>query len=154
MAPRKDNSTDLQLALVGRRRPDAGHPTVSIGDEAAFGLVEDDQYVPEGIADAGAAANRNLERGLDSLAAGVQEQLECVVDIFNQNIGFGTDVQVNYELGVGVRKGEADRFRASPQQTMPKPVAIEGDGCVEIGDAKQKVVELSEQWPVGFMNAL
>ena len=109
-------------------RPYAGHSPVSVGDEAAFGLVEDDQYVAERIADAGAAANGNVEGALDSLAAGVEEQLEGVVDIFNQNIGFGADVQVNYELGVGVRKGEADRSLASPHHVMPKPVAIKRDG--------------------------
>jgi hypothetical protein len=37
---------------------------------------------------------------------------------------------------------------------MPKLVMIEGDGCIEIGDAKQEVAELSEQWPVGLMNAV
>jgi hypothetical protein len=35
---------------------------------------------------------------------------------------------------------------------MPKLIAIEGDDCIQIGDAKQEVVELSEQWSVGFMS--
>jgi hypothetical protein len=59
--------------LVGRMGPHAGHSPVSVRDEAAFGLVEDDQYVAERIADAGAAANGNVEGALDSLAAGVEE---------------------------------------------------------------------------------
>jgi hypothetical protein len=59
--------------LVGGMRPYAGHSPVSVGDEEAFGLVEDDQYVAERIADAGAAANGDVERALGSLAAGVEE---------------------------------------------------------------------------------
>jgi hypothetical protein len=46
------------------------------------------------------------------------------IDIFNHIIGFEADVQVYDELRISVRKSEADRFLASPQHAMPKPVAI------------------------------
>jgi hypothetical protein len=51
----------------------AGHPAVSAGDEAAFGLVEDDQYVAEGIADASTAAKANVEGARDSLVSGFRQ---------------------------------------------------------------------------------
>ena len=49
---------------------------------------------------------------------------------------------MHHELRVRVRKGKTDRFVASPQHAMPEAIAIKGYRCIEIGDAKQKVVEL------------
>jgi hypothetical protein len=48
------------------------------------------------------------------------------------------------ELGVRFRKGKTDRFSASPQHSMPKAIAIEGNRRIKIADAKQKVIELSK----------
>jgi hypothetical protein len=56
---------------------------------------------------------------------------------------------VDDELRVRVRKGKTDRFVASPQHSMPEAIAIEGYRRIKIGDAKQKVVELSKQGQVG-----
>jgi hypothetical protein len=55
-------------------------------------------------------------------------------------------VQV-HELGVGVGKGKADRLLASPQHAMPKLIAIERYRRIEVGDAKQTVIELAKQRP-------
>ena len=51
---------------------------------------------------------------------------------------------MRHELRVRVRKGKADRFVAPPQDSMPEAIAIEGYRRIQIGDAKQKVVELSK----------
>jgi hypothetical protein len=89
-------------------------------------LIQQNQFVAEGVANPRASANRDVKRMLYSLAARAQENGERLINIVNQNIGFGTDVQVRHELRVGVRKGKADRFVASPQDSMSEAIAIEG----------------------------
>ncbi|HLY00764.1 MAG TPA: hypothetical protein VKR62_18885 [Roseiarcus sp.] len=128
---------------------DAGHPAFRVGRQPALGLVQQGEFIAERVADARAAADRDVERRFDSLAAGAEEERERLLDIVNQNIGFRADAQVAHEFGVGVRKGEPDRFLASPKHPMPKAVAIEGDGRVKVGDAKQEIVELTKQRAVG-----
>jgi hypothetical protein len=103
---RKRKISTARCNLVRRARLNSGHPPIGVGRQAALGLVEDDQLVAEGIADARAATDRNVERGLDRLAARAQESRESLVNIFNDNIRFWADIQVNDELRVGVRKGE------------------------------------------------
>jgi len=88
-------------------------------------LIEDDEFIAERIPNARASASRNVERALHGLAARVQEERESCVNIFNQNIGFWADVQVNHELRVGVRKANPDRLLASPYDAMPETIAIE-----------------------------
>jgi hypothetical protein len=135
----------------------AGHPAFRVGRQPALGLVQQGEFIAERVADARAAADRDVERRFDSLAAGAEEDRKRVLDIVNQNIGFRADTQVAHEFGVGVRKGEADRVFASPKHAMPKAVAIEGDRGVKVGDAKQEIVELSKQRAVGghaFVKAL
>ena len=119
-----------------------------VGRQLAFGLVQQNQFVAEGVANARASANRDVERMLYRLAARAQEERECLINILNENIGFGTDVQVHDELRLRVWKGKADRFVASPQHSMPEAITIEGYRRIQIGDAKQEVVELSKQGPV------
>jgi hypothetical protein len=126
--------------------PHAGHPALRVRRQNALRLIQDDQVVAEGIANARASANRDIERGLNGFAARAQEEREGLVDILNQNIGFRADVQV-HELGVGVGKGKADRLLASPQHAMPKLIAIERYRRIEVGDAKQTVIELAKQRP-------
>ena len=84
-----------------------------------------------------------------AVAARAQEECEGLVDIINQNIGFRADIQVNDELRVGLGKAKADRLFGSPQNPMPETVAIEGYRRIEVGDAKQKVIELAKQRPAG-----
>ena len=129
-------------------RRDADDATVVVRRQHAFGLIQQNQFVAEGVANARASPDRDVERTLHSLAARAQENGKRLVNIFNQNIGFRTDVQVSHELCVRLRKGKADRFVASPQDSMPEAVAIERYRRIKIGDAKQKVVELSKQGPV------
>jgi hypothetical protein len=105
-------------------------------------LVQQRQLIAEGVANAGASANGNVERRLYDLASGIYEARDRIVNIMNKNIGFWTDVEVNDELRVGVRKGEPDRFVAPPQDSMPEAVAIEGDGRVKISDPQQKAIQL------------
>jgi hypothetical protein len=107
-------------------------------------LVQQNQFVAKRVANARASANRDVERSLYRLAARAQEQRERLITIVNDNIGFWTDIQVHDELSVGVRKSKADRFVASPQDRMSEAIAIERYRRIKIGDAKQKVVELSK----------
>jgi len=130
--------------------PHAGHPALRVRRQNALRLIQDDQVVAEGIANARASANRDIERGLNGFAARAQEEREGLVDILNQNIGFRADVKV-HELGVGVGKGKADRLLASPQHAMPKLIAIKRYRRIEVGDAKQTVIELAKQRPPGLM---
>jgi hypothetical protein len=127
--------------------PHAGHPPLRVRRQNALRLIQDDQVVAEGIANARASANRDIERGLNGFAARAQEEREGLVDILNQNIGFRADVKV-HELGVGVGKGKADRLLASPQHAMPKLIAIERYRRIEVGDAKQTVIELAKLRPL------
>jgi hypothetical protein len=141
---------DLACENLGaRRRPDPDHPALFVGHEAAFGLVQQSEFVTKWVANARAAADRNVEWVLNCLAARVQESREGLVNIFNDNIGFGADLQVNDELCIGVRKAEPDRFVASPQDSMPEAVTVKGYRRIEIGDAEEKVVEPSKQGPTG-----
>src|SRR6185312_311380 len=135
------------LAPPRRRGPwlDADHPALRVSRKHAFGLIEEGQFVAERVADARASADRDVERTLDGLAARAHEERERVIDILNQNIGFRTNMQVSYELGVGVRKGEPDRVFAPPEHPMPEAIAIERDSRIKVGDAKRKVVELPKQ---------
>jgi hypothetical protein len=74
-------------------------------------------------------------------------RIESLVDIDDQNVRLGSDLQVNDKLRVRLGKGEASRFIASPQQSMTELVAIKGDRRLKIGDAKQMIVEFSKQGP-------
>ena len=58
-------------------------------------------------------------------------------------------VRVHDELRVRVRKSKADRLVAPPQHPMSEAIAIERYRGIEIGDAKQKVVEPSKQRAAG-----
>jgi hypothetical protein len=60
---------------------------------------------------------------------------------------FGSDVEVRYQLRVGVRKGKANRFIGSPQDAMSQTIAIERYRRIKISDAKHMIVELSKQGP-------
>jgi hypothetical protein len=130
--------------LIGRRPLDASDTAVGVGDERAFRLIQDHQYVAKGIAHTRAPPDRNVERRLDCLASSAQEKVEGFVDIVNDYIGFGADIQVNYELGVRVRKSKPNRFRASPQDSVPEAIAIKPYRRIKIGDAKQEIVQLSK----------
>ena len=93
----------------------------------------------------GRIAQLRCQTDAQGLAAGAQEEGNGLVDIFNQNIGFGTDVEVRHELRIGVGKGKADRFIGSPQHAMSQTIAIERYRRIKIGDAKHMIVELSKQ---------
>jgi hypothetical protein len=120
-----------------------------VGRQRAFGLVQQNQFVAKRVANARASADRDVERSLYRLAARAQEQRERLINIVNDNIGFWTDVQVHDEFRVRIRKGKTDRFVASPQHWMSEAIAIERYRRIKIGDAKQKVVELSKQGALG-----
>jgi hypothetical protein len=117
-------------------------------------LVQQSERVAERVTNACASADRDVEGRLHSLAARAQEKRERFIDILNHDIGFRADMQVHDELCVGVRKSKADRFVASPQDAMPEAIAVEGDRGIKVGDAKQKVVELSKQRALGGHNMI
>jgi hypothetical protein len=135
------------LSSTGRPRLNPDHSSLGVGRQSAFRLVQQDKFVAKGIANARAPADHNVERTLNALAACAQETRESLVDIGDQNVRLGSDLQVNDQLGVGLWKGEASRFIASPQQAMTELVAIKGDRRVKIGDAKQMIVEFLKQGP-------
>jgi hypothetical protein len=74
-----------------------------------------------------------------------QEERESLVDVRNHNVRLGPDLQVNDQLSIGLRKSEASRFSASPQQAMTELVAIKGNRRIKIGDAEQVIVGFSKQ---------
>ena len=123
------------------------HPPVGVGRQPAFRLVQQNHFVAEWVANARASANRDVERRLHGLTAGLQEGGESRVRILNDNIGFGANVEVNDELRVCFGERKADGFVGSPQDRMPETIAIEGNRCIKVGDAKQEVVELTKQRP-------
>ena len=130
-------------ALAARRVwLNADHPTLSVGRQPALGLVQQSEFIAEGVANPRAPADCDIERRLHGLAAGADKARDRLVNILNQKIGFRAEVQVHDELGVGVRKSKADCFVAPPQHPMPEAIPIKGDGGVEIGDPKQKVASL------------
>ena len=88
---------------------------------------------------------QHVERSLYAHAACAQEERESLVDVGNHNVRLGSDLRVNDQLRVGLRKSQASRFTASPQQAMAELVPIKGDRRVKIGDAEQVIVELSKQ---------
>ena len=126
-------------------RRDADDAAVVVRRQHAFGLIQQNQFVAEGVANARASPDRDVERTFHSVAARTQENGQRLVNIFNQNIGFRSDAQVNHELCVRLRKGKADRFVAPPHDSMPEPVAVERYRRIKVGDAKEEVIELSEQ---------
>jgi predicted nucleic acid-binding protein len=133
------------LAAVTRRpRLNADHSPIGIGRQSAFRLIQEDEFVAEGIANARASPDRNVERALDRLAARAQEARESLVGVGDHDVRLGADVQMNDQLRVGLRKREASRFAASPQQAMAELVAIEGNRRVQIGDAEQMIVDFSK----------
>jgi DNA-binding MarR family transcriptional regulator len=137
-------------ALAGRRpRLNADHPTLTIGRQTTFGLVQQNQLVAERVANARTSADRDVEGRLHSLAARAHEKRERFIDILNYNIGFRADVEVHNELRVRVRESKADRFVTPPQHAMAEAIVIEGDGRVQIAGAKQKAIQLSKQWALG-----
>ena len=126
-----------------RLNPD--HSPLGVGRQSTFRLVQQDEFVAKGITNAGTPADRNIEWRLNALAACAQETRESLVDIGDQNVRLGSDLQVNDKLRVCLGKGEANCFIASPKQAMTELVAIKGDRRVKIGDAKQMIVEFSKQ---------
>lgn len=124
---------------------DADHSPIGVGRQSAFRLIQQDEFVAKRVANARATADRDVERSLYAHAACAQEERESLVDVGNHNIRLGSDLQVNDQLRVGLRKSQASRFTASPQQAMPELVPIKGDRRVKIGDAEQVIVELSKQ---------
>jgi hypothetical protein len=86
-------SSERLASLAARPNPlDADDATFVVGRQRAFGLVQQNQFVAEGIADTRASPYRDVERILHSLAARAYEGAKRLVNIFNQNISFGTDV--------------------------------------------------------------
>lgn len=118
---------------------------MGVGGQSAFRLIQQHEFVAEWIANARTPADRDVERTLDTRAACAQEERQSLVHVGNQNVRLGPDSQVNDQLRVGLRKREASRFAASPQQAMTELVAIKGNRRVKIGDAEQMIVEFSKQ---------
>jgi hypothetical protein len=84
---------------------------------------------------------------LDALAACAQEERESLVGVGNHNVCLGPDLQMNDQFRVGLRKSEASRFIASPQQAMAELVPIEGNRRVKIGNTEHVIVEFLKQRP-------
>ena len=124
---------------------DADHSPIGVGRQSAFRLIQQDEFVAKRVANARATADRDVERSLYAHAACAQEERESLVDVGNHNVRLGSDLQVNDQVRVGLRKSEARRFTASPQQAMAELVPIKGDRRVKIGDAEQVIVELSNR---------
>jgi hypothetical protein len=130
---------------MGWPRLNPDHSPLGVGRQSAFRLVQQDEFVAKWIANARTPADRNVERRLNALAACAKEACESLADIGDQNVRLGSDLQVNDKLCVGLRKGEASCFIASPKQAMTELVAIKEDRGVKIGDAEQMIVEFSKQ---------
>jgi hypothetical protein len=96
------------------QRLDACDSAFRVGRELAFGLIQYDQRVAEGVAQSRTPANGNVEWVLDRLAARTQKSRESRVDVVNHNVRLGSDVEVNYKLRVHFRKSETCCFLASP----------------------------------------
>ena len=133
---RTAHSSGLSLSSTGRLRLNPDHLPLGVGRQSAFRLVQQDEFVAKGIANARTPTDRNIERTLNALAAGAQEERESLVDIGDQNVRLGSDLQVDDKLRVRLGKGEASGFIASLQKPMTELVAIERDRRVKIGDAK------------------
>ena len=76
-------------ALAARRVwLNADHPTLSVGRQPALGLVQQSEFIAEGVANPRAPADCDIERRLHGLAAGADKARDRLVNILNQNIGF------------------------------------------------------------------
>ena len=96
------------------RRLDACDSTFGVGRQLAFGLIQYDQRVAEGVAQSRTRADADVEWVLDRLAARTQEGRESRLDVVNHNVRLGSDVEVNYKLRVRFRKSKTCCFLASP----------------------------------------
>jgi hypothetical protein len=83
----------LSLSSTGRPRLNPDHSALDVCRQSAFRLVQQDEFVAKGIANARAPTDRNVERTLSGLAACAQETRESLVDIRNQNVCLGSDLQ-------------------------------------------------------------
>jgi hypothetical protein len=138
----------LLVVLTRLSRLNADHSAVGVGRQSAFRLIQQDEFVAKRVANARAPADGDVKRTLDALAACTQEERESLVDVGNHNVCLGPDLQMNDQFRVGLRKSEASRFIASPQQAMTELVPIKGNCRVKIGDAEQVIVEFSKQGPL------
>jgi hypothetical protein len=134
----------LAVICVRRSPLDTLHPPIGVGGQSALGLIQHDQFVAKGITNARATADCNIEWVLDGRPACVQKCRESFIDVANQNVRLGSNVEVYDEFRVRLGESEAGSFIASPQQTMTQFVPIKGNRRVKIGDPKQMIVELSK----------
>lgn len=69
--PGRTIPSEPTLAPLGERRiwPNTNNPALVISRQRAFGLVQQNQIVAEGVANPRASANRDVERTLHRLAA-------------------------------------------------------------------------------------
>jgi hypothetical protein len=79
------------------QRLDACDSTFAVGRQLAFGLIQYNQQVAEGVAQSRTPADGNVEWALDRLAARTQEGHESRLDVVNHNVRLGSDVEVNYK---------------------------------------------------------
>jgi hypothetical protein len=112
-------------------------------------LIQYDNHVAKRIANAGAAAYRDIEGSLDGVPARPQELGISLFDISNQDVCFRADPQMHDELCIRLGKREARRLAALPQEAVAQFVTVEGDRRINIGDAKQMIVDLSKQGLIG-----
>jgi hypothetical protein len=107
-------------------------------------LIAYDQLIAEGVANARAAANRNVEGRFDDLAAFSQDRPESLVDVIDENVRLGPDVQMYDQFRIRLWKFEADRLVRSPHQAMAEFVPIERNGRFKVGCSQQVTVDFSE----------
>ena len=129
----------------GHRRRDADHMAIGVGHQLSLGLIQDDQFVAERIANACATANRQVEWSLKGVAARTYEGRESLVDVAHENIRLRSNVKVYDQFCIRLWKLEADRFISSPQETVAELIPIERNRRFEVGDAKQMTVDFSKQ---------
>ena len=108
-------------------------------------MIQYDQFIAEGIANACTTANRQVERRLDGVAARVQEDRESLLDVAHENVRLWSNMEMHDQLRVRLWELEADRLVGSPQEPMAKLVAIKCNRRFEIGGAKQVTVDFSKQ---------